>query len=60
MLASGQSRSFTVTVRIDAGIGAGTLRNVATAKAANAPSRSAAAPVQVKSAGPGRGGGVTG
>jgi hypothetical protein len=60
VLAAGRSRSFTVEARIDAGVGARTLRNVATAEAANAPARSAAAPVRVKSSGPGRGGGVTG
>jgi uncharacterized repeat protein (TIGR01451 family)/fimbrial isopeptide formation D2 family protein len=59
-LAPGQSRSFTVVARIDNGVGDRTLRNVATAEAANAPARSAAAPVKVKSSGPGRGGGVTG
>jgi len=59
-LAPGKSRSFTVVARIDSGIGDRTLRNVATAEAANAPARSAAAPVKVKPSGPGRGGGVTG
>jgi large repetitive protein len=60
MLAPGKSRGFTVVARIDAGVGAGTVRNVATAEADNAPERSAAAPVKVRSSGPGRGGGVTG
>jgi uncharacterized repeat protein (TIGR01451 family) len=59
-LAPGQLRSFTVVARIDAGAGSRTIRNVATAEAANAPRRSAAAPVKVKPSGPGRGGGVTG
>jgi uncharacterized repeat protein (TIGR01451 family) len=60
VLAAGKSRSFTVVARVDAGVGGRTLRNVATAEAANAPALSATAPVRVKSSGPGRGGGVTG
>ena len=59
-LPPGKSRSFTVVARIDAGVGDRTLRNVATAEAANAPARTATAPVKVKPSGPGRGGGVTG
>jgi uncharacterized repeat protein (TIGR01451 family) len=59
-LAPGKSRSFTVVARIDGGVGSRTLRNVATAEAANAPARTAAAPVKVEPSGPGRGGGVTG
>ncbi|HEY2056219.1 MAG TPA: hypothetical protein VGH14_20000 [Solirubrobacterales bacterium] len=60
MLAPGKARSFTVVARVAGGVGSGTLRNVATAEAENAPNRSATAAVRVKSAGPGRGGGVTG
>jgi uncharacterized repeat protein (TIGR01451 family) len=60
MLAPGGSRSFAVVTQVDGGTGAGTVRNVATAEADNAPSRSAAAPVRVKASGPGREGGVTG
>jgi uncharacterized repeat protein (TIGR01451 family) len=59
-LAPGRSRSFTVVARVDGGVGGGTLRNVAAVAADNAPDRSAAAPVRVRSSGPGRGGGVTG
>jgi uncharacterized repeat protein (TIGR01451 family) len=60
MLGPGKSRSFMVVARVDGGVGDGTLRNVAVVEAGNAPNRSAAAPVRVKSSGPGRGGGVTG
>lgn len=59
-LGPNKSRRFTVVARIDGGVGDGRLRNVAEVEAENAPDRSAAAPVRVKSSGPGREGGVTG
>lgn len=60
MLAPGKSRSFSVVARVGGGIGAGTIRNVASVEAENAANRKASAPVKVRFSGPGRGGGVTG
>jgi uncharacterized repeat protein (TIGR01451 family)/fimbrial isopeptide formation D2 family protein len=59
-LAAGAARTYRLAARVEGGAGAGVLRNVAYVVGENAPRRQGVAAVHVKSAGPGRGGGVTG
>jgi uncharacterized repeat protein (TIGR01451 family)/fimbrial isopeptide formation D2 family protein len=60
MLAGGASRTFRLAARVDGGVGGGMVRNLAYLLAENAPRSQGVAGVRVKSAGPGRAGGVTG
>ncbi|HYH49236.1 MAG TPA: hypothetical protein VEG38_06785, partial [Acidimicrobiia bacterium] len=54
------TKTFRLTARVDGGVDGGVTRNVAYAKADNAPKRRGVAGVRVENSGPGRGGGVTG
>jgi len=59
LLGPGASKTFRLAARVDGGVG-GMARNVAYAKAENAPKRQGVAGVRVEYAGAGRAGGVTG
>lgn len=60
LLRPGSAKTFRLTARVDGGVAGGTVRNVAYVRSENAPRRQSVAGVQVKEAGPGRAGGVTG